>query len=213
MNAAAKLALLKQFRPYNDTTVDTDAIYAVYILMAEKAVLNRLYPYASTDIDRIVESTNMIVGAYTIAAQPPYPVNLSVTVDTDEDTADTMGTIVVTGIGFDGAAATDTITPIANTTVEGTTVFKRLYSVVGAGWVKDAVEGTNDTISVGIGETKVVPSKYEYKQCEIAAFLLNKRGAEGQTGHNENGVSRAYEGGTIPPSMLAEITPYVGVFT
>jgi hypothetical protein len=212
MDAAAKLALLKQFRPYNDTTVDTDAIYAVYILMAEKAVLNRLYPYASTDIDRIVESTNMIVGAYTIAAQPPYPVNLSVTVDA-EDTADTLGTIVATGIAFDGTAATDTITPVANTTVEGTTVFKRLYSVVGAGWVKDAVDGTNDTISIGIGETKVVPSKYEYKQCEIAAFLLNKRGAEGQTGHNENGTNRSYEGGTIPPSMLAEITPYVGVFT
>jgi hypothetical protein len=213
MDAAAKLALVKQLRPYNDTTVDTDAIYAAYILMAQHAVLNRLYPFANVDIDRIVEETNMIVGAYTLAAQPPYPVNLNVTVDTDEDTADTMGTIVVTGIGFDGTAATDTITPIANTTVEGTTVFKRIYTVTGAGWVKDAVEGTNDTITVGIGETKAVPSKLEYKQCEIAAFLLNKRGAEGQTSHSENGVSRSYEGATIPPSMLADITPFVGVFT
>ena len=56
-----------------------------------------------------------------------------------------------------------------------------------------------------------VPSKYEYLQCEIATYLLNKRGAEGQTGHSENGISRSYESADIPKSMLSGITPYCGV--
>ncbi len=56
-----------------------------------------------------------------------------------------------------------------------------------------------------------VPSEYEMLQCEIAAYLLNKRGAEGQTSHSENGISRTYENADIPPSMLKAIIPHVGV--
>lgn len=56
-----------------------------------------------------------------------------------------------------------------------------------------------------------VPSKYVSLQLEIAAYMLNKRGAEGQTSHSENGVSRSYENADIPDSMLAVITPYARV--
>ena len=56
-----------------------------------------------------------------------------------------------------------------------------------------------------------VPAKYEKLQCEIAAYLLNKRGAEGQTAHSENGIYRSYESADVPASMLQEIIPYVGV--
>lgn len=56
-----------------------------------------------------------------------------------------------------------------------------------------------------------VPVKYEYIQLEIAAYLLNKRGAEGQTSHSENGISRSYENADVPSSMLRAITPHVGV--
>lgn len=56
-----------------------------------------------------------------------------------------------------------------------------------------------------------VPSRYDFNQCEIAAYLLNKRGAEGQTSHSENGISRSYENADVPSSMLACITPYCGV--
>ena len=59
-----------------------------------------------------------------------------------------------------------------------------------------------------IGE---VPTKYEHLQCEIAVYLLNKRGAEGQTSHSENGIARQYENGDVPESMLREIVPYCGV--
>jgi hypothetical protein len=56
-----------------------------------------------------------------------------------------------------------------------------------------------------------VPTRYDFLQCEIAAYLLNKRGAEGQTGHSENGISRSYESADVPESMLGAITPMVGV--
>ena len=57
-----------------------------------------------------------------------------------------------------------------------------------------------------------IPRRYGYLQCEIAAYLLNKRGAEGQTAHSENGVSRSYGSADVPDSMLSEVTPHVGVF-
>ena len=56
-----------------------------------------------------------------------------------------------------------------------------------------------------------VPVRYQNLQCEIAVYLLNKRGAEGQTAHNENGISRSYENGGIPYSMLKQVTPFAAV--
>lgn len=53
-----------------------------------------------------------------------------------------------------------------------------------------------------------VPTRYHNLQCEIAVYLLNKRGAEGETGHNENGINRSYENGGIPDSMLKQVTPF-----
>lgn len=56
-----------------------------------------------------------------------------------------------------------------------------------------------------------IPAQYAYLQVEIAAYMLNKRGAEGQTSHTENGVSRSYENGDVPSSMLKTVIPYCGV--
>jgi hypothetical protein len=56
-----------------------------------------------------------------------------------------------------------------------------------------------------------VPTRYDFLHCEIAAYLLNKRGAEGQTAHSENGISRSYESADVPESMLRAVTPCVGV--
>ena len=56
-----------------------------------------------------------------------------------------------------------------------------------------------------------VPVQYAHLQVEIAAYMLNKRGAEVQTSHTENGVSRSYENGDIPSSMLKAVIPYCGV--
>ena len=57
-----------------------------------------------------------------------------------------------------------------------------------------------------------VPNRYAMKQVEIAVYLYNKRGAEGQTAHNENGINRTYESADVPESLMRGITPFVGVF-
>ena len=56
-----------------------------------------------------------------------------------------------------------------------------------------------------------VPRRYGVLQCEIAQYLLNKRGAEGQTGHSENGISRTYESADVPESLMKEVIPHVEV--
>lgn len=60
-------------------------------------------------------------------------------------------------------------------------------------------------------DVEEVPNKYNALQCEIAIYLLNKRGAEGETSHSENGISRSYENADVPESMLSAVTPYCGV--
>ena len=58
-----------------------------------------------------------------------------------------------------------------------------------------------------------VPARYETVQVEIAAYMLNKRGAEGETAHSENGVARSYEDGGLPRTLTRQITPMVGVLS
>ena len=68
----------------------------------------------------------------------------------------------------------------------------------------------NRAYPYGTDETEV-PTRYDFLQCEIAAYLLNKRGAEGQTSHSENGISRSYESADVPESLFGAVTPMVGV--
>ncbi len=56
-----------------------------------------------------------------------------------------------------------------------------------------------------------LPERYQRLGCEIAAYLIAKRGAEGQTAHSENGISRTYESAGIPASYLRQIVPECGV--
>ncbi len=56
-----------------------------------------------------------------------------------------------------------------------------------------------------------VPEKYEHLQIDAAVYLLNKRGAEGEQSHSENGISRTYESADLPQTMLNEISPVCGV--
>ena len=56
-----------------------------------------------------------------------------------------------------------------------------------------------------------VPRRYGVLQCDIAKYLLNKRGADGETAHSENGISRTYENADVPESMMSEVISHVGV--
>lgn len=110
------------------------------------------------DVDLIVTSTNMKVGTYTIDAQPDIPRNITVSA-TAVDTADTMGTITVVGTNIDGVAISEVIIPATGSTVAGTKAFNTVVSVTGAGWVIDAVEVSNDTITIGVGTALGLPVK------------------------------------------------------
>lgn len=56
-----------------------------------------------------------------------------------------------------------------------------------------------------------VPKRFEYKQIRIAAYFMNKRGAEGETQHIENGIHRNYKSSDVPEDMLWDVFPSVDV--
>ena len=56
-----------------------------------------------------------------------------------------------------------------------------------------------------------IEDKYKDLQIRIAVEMFNKRGAEGETQHVENGVSRSYASANVSEDLLKEITPKVGV--
>ena len=53
-----------------------------------------------------------------------------------------------------------------------------------------------------------VPDKYSMLQLKIANYMLNKRGAEGQIQHIENGIHRNYGDADVPENMLSDLTPF-----
>jgi hypothetical protein len=109
---------------------------------------------AAADDDFIVASANMKNGSYTIAnATLAVARNVTVTA-TAVETADTMGTVTVTGSNIAGATISEVVTPVAGSAVAGKKAFKTITSVVGAGW--EAVGG-NDTIKVGMGTVLGMP--------------------------------------------------------
>lgn len=57
-------------------------------------------------------------------------------------------------------------------------------------------------------DVEAVPARYQNRQLEIAVYLANKQGAEGETKHDENGTNRSYESASIPESMFEGIIPY-----
>ena len=56
-----------------------------------------------------------------------------------------------------------------------------------------------------------VPEMYEQLQIQIAEYWLNKRGAEGQIQHIENGIHRNWGSADIPEAMIRHVTPFCGV--
>ena len=63
----------------------------------------------------------------------------------------------------------------------------------------------------GQSDGKAVPERYEGLQIRIAVYWINKRGAEGEIQHIENGIHRNYGSSDIPEAMLKEIVPFAKV--
>ena len=102
--------------------------------------------------DLIVASADMKVGPYTKATDPTSPSLITVTVAATS-TADTMGTITITGTDITDAVISETVVPVAGSTVSTTRAFKTVTTVVGAGWV---VADGADKITVGIPATGTI---------------------------------------------------------
>lgn len=103
--------------------------------------------------DRFLNSVDMKVGAYTldettIGTQGARHVTVTVTT---VDTADTLGTVVITGTDLSGQTISETVTPVAGSAVPTTKWFRTVTSATGVGWVIDGVEGSEDTITIGYG--------------------------------------------------------------
>jgi hypothetical protein len=107
--------------------------------------------------NRIVISTDMVVGAFAVAnASPAWRGAALITVThTAVGAVDTLGTIAVVGTDLNGQAISETIVPLAGTVATGTKFFRKVTSVTGAGWIID--EG-NDTIVVGVAAGSYVAS-------------------------------------------------------
>lgn len=53
--------------------------------------------------------------------------------------------------------------------------------------------------------------RYRDLQFRIALDLYNRIGAEGQTAHSENGISRTWDSSWISEELLSEVVPLCGV--
>ncbi len=56
-----------------------------------------------------------------------------------------------------------------------------------------------------------IENRYKDLQIRIAVEMFNKRGAEGEVAHSENGISRTYSSANVSEDLLKEITPKAGV--
>lgn len=55
-----------------------------------------------------------------------------------------------------------------------------------------------------------IPGRYDILQCELGARLFIRRGGEGESAHEENGVNRTY-GSVDDEDILSRISPYAKV--
>jgi hypothetical protein len=99
--------------------------------------------------NRIVTTTNMKVGAYTVAnASAVWSGGFLVTATISAVTGnDTAGTLAIVGTDLAGQAQTETITLTDGVGGSGSKIFRTVTSVTGAGWV---INTGNDTIVVGV---------------------------------------------------------------
>ena len=120
------------------------------------------------DVDQVVTTANMKVGAYTIAASPDVPRVLTVSHTQVGGNTDTLGTIDFVGTDAADAACTETITPLDGTIATGLKAFKTVTSATGVDWV---IHTTEDTITIGTGPALGLPAKIAASVTNSVAFL------------------------------------------
>lgn len=72
----------------------------------------------------------------------------------------------------------------------------------------DAISAVNERRNFVITSEKIFDEKYSSLIVQLALFSMAKMGAEGETSHSENGISRGYSGASsYPESLLSEVKP------
>lgn len=57
----------------------------------------------------------------------------------------------------------------------------------------------------------ILPERYLSLQVDIAVELYAKQGAEGETAHSENGITRTYDNSVVSDRLARQIVPYAKV--
>ena len=70
----------------------------------------------------------------------------------------------------------------------------------------------NEDWETETGELPTIPVRYQNLQMRIAVIFLNKRGADGETMHIENGINRHYSTTDVPADIRRQIVPKAVAF-
>lgn len=164
------------------------AVRTTAALEAGVGPFRRIHLAAATSAvtNRFVTSTDMKVGAYTVAnsgAMPTEGARKVTVTHTAVGDPDTLGTITVTGTDLAGEVISEDITPISGNTATGTLWFRTITSVEGADWEIDAGED-NDTIVVGCAAGVIA---YE-GDCSIHSVVVSTAAAGAITISDEDGT-------------------------
>ena len=74
--------------------------------------------------------------------------------------------------------------------------------------LEDAISTVNNRRDFVPTSTSLYEKQYENLIMKMALYSLTKMGAEGETSHSENGISRTYSGGgDYPNELLNQIIP------
>ena len=77
--------------------------------------------------------------------------------------------------------------------------------------IMDAISAVNERRRFIPNDEQLFEEKYNSLIVRLSICAIAKYGAEGQTSHSENGISRGYDGGsTYPKALLQEIVPLAG---
>lgn len=63
-----------------------------------------------------------------------------------------------------------------------------------------------------VTETSKLPYRFKYIPLDVAVFLFNKTGVEGQTGHTEQGINRQYGTSGVPTELFASMVRKIRTF-
>lgn len=71
--------------------------------------------------------------------------------------------------------------------------------------LQSAIDVVNARRNYTSTDEAIVEPQYKSIVLDLAIATYNKMGAEGETAHSENGVSRSYEASAYPPSVLGMV--------